>query len=205
MIRMSFIPTAQYLDHIFESEQSFCQLYSLPIQQLDKIHWSPLAVIYKATQFLAVKKEARILDIGSGAGKFCLAGAYYKPSAYFYGVEQRLYLITHAESAREKLGRLSVTFMHKNFTQLNLKEFDGFYFYNSFFESIPGTDKIDDSIAYSPELYHYYSRYLRLQLEEMPAGTRVVTYCSWDDEIPPCYRLIETDIDHLLKFWEKKP
>jgi len=29
------------------------------------------------------------LDIGSGVGKFCLAGAYYKPSASFFGVEQR--------------------------------------------------------------------------------------------------------------------
>lgn len=202
---MPFIPTSQYLDHIFESEQSFCQLYPLSIQQLDKIHWSPLKVVYKSVQFLVNKKEAKILDIGSGAGKFCLAGAYYKPSAFFYGVEQRQYLTGHALCAKEKLGRMRVEFIHKNFTQLNLKEYDGFYFYNSFFESIPGTDKIDDTIAYSPELYHYYSRYLYKQLDEMPAGTRIVTYCSWDDEIPPGYRLIETDIDSLLKFWEKQP
>jgi len=201
---MPFVPTSQYLDNIFESEQTFCQLYPLSIQQLDTVHWSPLPVIYKSVQFLAKKDGAKILDIGSGTGKFCLAGAYYKPSAFFYGVEQRQYLVTHAQAAREKLGRLHVKFIHKNFTQIDLKEFDGFYFYNPFFESIPGTDKIDDSIAYSPELYHYYSRYLLHQLEEMPAGTRVASYCSWDDEIPTCYRLVETDIDNLLKFWEKK-
>jgi len=201
---MSFVPTSQYLEHIFESEQSFCQLYPLSVQRLDKLHWSPLTIIYKSVQFLANRNNAKILDIGSGTGKFCLAGAYYKPNAAFYGVEQRQYLIGHAESAKEKLGRLKVQFMHKNFTQLNLKEFNGFYFYNSFFESIPGTEKIDDSIAYSPELYHYYSRYLSRELDEMPTGTRVATYCSWDDEIPPSYRLIETDMDQLLKFWEKQ-
>ena len=200
---MPFVPTSKHLDHIFENEQSFCQLYPLSIQQLDKLHWSPLNVIYKAVQFLANREDAKILDIGSGAGKFCLAGAYYKPSAAFYGVEQRQYLIGHAESANAKLGRMKVKFLHKNFTQLNLKEFNGFYFYNSFFESIPGTDKIDDSIAYSPELYHYYSRYLYRELDEMPAGTRVASYCSWDDEIPPGYQLVETDMDQLLKFWEK--
>jgi len=201
---MPFIPTSQYLDEIFDNERSLLQLYPLSIQLLDKLHWSPLPVIYKAVQFLAEKKDAKILDIGSGTGKFCLAGAYYKPSAFFYGVEQRRYLIGHAEAVKEKTGSRKVTFLHKNFTQLNLKEFDGFYFYNSFFECIPGTDKIDDSIAYSPELYHYYSRYLRLQLDEMPAGTRVVTYCSWNDEIPPGYRLVESDTDQLLKFWEKQ-
>jgi len=108
---MSFIPTAQYLDHIFESEQSFCQLYPLSIQQLDKVHWSPLTVIYKSVQFLANRKDAKILDIGSGAGKFCLAGAYYKPNAAFYGVEQRQYLVGHAECAKEKLGRVKVKFI----------------------------------------------------------------------------------------------
>ena len=45
------------------------------IQQLDKIHWSPLSIIYSATQFLAHKEEVKILDIGSGSGKFCLAAA----------------------------------------------------------------------------------------------------------------------------------
>jgi SAM-dependent methyltransferase len=200
---MPFVPTSQYLDHIFETEHSFCQLYPLSIQQLDKLYWSPLTVIYKAVKFLAVKKDAAILDIGSGSGKFCLAGAYYKPSVSFYGVEQRQYLVEQAESAREKLGRVNVKFLHKNFTQMNLKVFNGCYIYNPFFENLAGADKIDDKIAYTSELYHYYNRYLFTELEDMPSYTRVVTYCSWGDEIPPCYQLVETQMDKLLKFWVK--
>jgi len=200
---MPFVPTSRYLDKFLAEEKSFCRLYPLPIQQLDKLHWSPLNVIYKATQFLASKKNAKILDIGSGAGKFCLAGAYYKPSAIFYGVEQRKYLVEHAQSARERLGKLHVTFLHKNFTQLDLKQFDAFYFYNPFFENLTGTEKVDDCVAYSPELYHYYSRYLYRQLDELPAGTRVATYCSWNDEIPSSYKLSEAHVDNLLKFWIK--
>ena len=200
---MPFVPTARYLDHIFSGEASLCQIYPLPIQQLDRLHWSPLNVIYKAIQFLADKENVRILDIGSGVGKFCVAGAYYKPNALFYGVEQRQNLVEQAQDAKAKLGHLKVNFVHNNFTQLDLKQFDGFYFYNSFFENFPSADKIDDSIAYSADLYRYYSQYLRIQLDEMKQGTKLVTYCSWEDEIPASYQLVQERSDILLKFWIK--
>lgn len=200
---MPFVPTSSYLDNFFSDESHFCQLYPLPIQQLDKKHWSPLTVVNRATKFLVNKPDAKILDIGSGAGKFCLAGAYYKPSASFFGVEQRKDLVDNAETVRNILGLQNACFIHGNFTQLNLKQYDHFYFYNSFFENLEGTDKIDNKIAYSNELYNYYSHYLYKLLDDMPVDTRVVTYCSWDDEIPPGYQLVEAQLDNLLRFWMK--
>jgi SAM-dependent methyltransferase len=200
---MPFNPTSYYLDNYFSEESHFCQLYPLPIQQLDKKHWSPLVVVNRATKFLVNKPDAKILDIGSGAGKFCLAGAYYKPSAFFYGVEQRQYLVDCAISVKAKLGRLHVDFFHKNFTQLDFKEFDNFYFYNSFFENIAGSDTIDDSIDYSIELYNYYTRVLSRKLDELPSGTRIVTYKSFDYEIPPGFSLMDAQMDNQLKFWRK--
>lgn len=201
---MPFYPTSYYLDNYFSEESHFCQLYPLPIQQLDKKHWSPLTVVNRATKFLVHKPNAKILDIGSGAGKFCLAGAYYKPSAFFFGVEQRKYLVDCALSVKEKLGRLNANFFHKNFTQLDFKAFDNFYFYNSFFENIAGSDLIDDTIDYSLELYNYYTRILRLRLDELPSGTRIVTYKSLDCEIPSSYNLVDIQMDKQLKFWTKK-
>jgi SAM-dependent methyltransferase len=200
---MPLVPTLNQLDNYFLDDPHFCELYPLPIQQFDNKHWSPLLVVNQAVNFLANKPDAKILDIGSGSGKFCLAGAYYKPSAFFYGVEQRRYLVDTAYKVKDVLGLQNVHFMHYNFTQLSLKQYDHFYFYNSFFENLVGTDKIDNNIAYSTELYNYYSQYLYKQLEDMPVDTRVVTYCSWDDEIPSDYKLIETHLDNLLKFWKK--
>jgi hypothetical protein len=178
-------------------------LYPVSIQQLDSIHWSPLPVIYEATRFLAGEKGTTILDIGSGSGKFCLTGSHLRPHAFFYGVEQRKSLVDQANQVKMLLDLRNVQFIHKDFTQLNLKAFDSFYFYNSFFENLPGTQKIDDSLEYSTELYLYYSQYLSKQLEGMNAGTRVATYCSWDDEIPSGYALAETHMEGLLKFWIK--
>lgn len=201
---MPFVASSCYLDNFFSDESHFCQLYPLWIQKMDKMHWSPLIVAYKAVQFLAEKDGVKILDIGSGAGKFCLAGAYYKPNAFYYGVEQRDYLVAFACSAREKLGRMNVEFLCKNFTQIDFEQFDHFYFYNSFFENLEGAEKLDDSIEHSEELFDYYNRYLNCKLQERRPGTRIVTYRSLCYEIPACYELVDTQMNNDLKFWIRK-
>jgi SAM-dependent methyltransferase len=195
--------TPLHLENWFSTDAKLLQLYPQPIRALSRMHWSPLYIAQKAVSFLVLNDQVKILDIGSGVGKFCLAGAFYEPSVSFFGVEQRKDLIEHAECARKKLGFQNVHFMHRNFTQLDLCEYDHFYFYNAFFENLDGAGKIDNEIVYSNELYNYYSIYLYNQLERMPVGTRVATYCSWGDEMPPCYRVAEAHFDNLLKFWIK--
>lgn len=195
--------TPLHLENIFSTDTKLNHLYPEPIRSLARMHWSPLYIAQKVVSYLAFNDHVKVLDIGSGVGKFCFTGAFYKPSVAFFGVEQRKNLVEHAETARKKLGLQNVHFIHRNFTQLDLNEYDHFYFYNSFFENLDGTDKIDNEIVYSNELYNYYSIYLYNQLEKMPLGTRVATYCSWGDEIPPGYRLAETHFNNLLKFWIK--
>lgn len=201
---MTFVPSSGYLDKYFTEEARFCQLFPLPIQQLNKAHWSPLLIISRAVSFLASEPGTNILDIGSGCGKFCLAGAYYKPDAIFTGVEQRHYLTEHAKAARQKLGRLNVQFITGNFTRIDFRAFDGFYFYNSFYENVAGADRIDDSISYSLGLYSYYNQILSSKLNETKAGTRIVTYQSLGFEIPPGFQLEDIQADGQLKFWIKK-
>ena len=191
---------SRHIDDWFSSDIQFNLLYSPPIQALARTHWTPLAVIKPAAEFLAAGDGFRILDIGSGVGKFCLSASYYQPNARIVGIEQRHSLIEHAAAARSALRLPNVSFIAGNFTQLDFSHYDHFYFYNSFFENLGEADKIDDSIQYSPSLYHYYSNYLRRELEKMPAGTRIVTYCSWQDEIPPSYELVKTELDGLLKY-----
>lgn len=192
------------MENWFSSDTQFHQLYPPSIQQLARRHWTPLNVTQQAVQFLVPGDHVRVLDIGSGVGKFCLGAAYYKPNAFFYGVEQRKELVGHAEAAKEVLGLSNVSFIHGNFTKLDLKRYDHFYFYNSFYENIKGTPKIDYKVLFSETLYNYYNRYLFKQLEEMPTGTRVVTRCSWEDKIPPSYSVVSSDFDSMLKFHIKE-
>ena len=187
----------------FSSDTKFDLLYPECIQKLAKRHWTPIAVAKKAAHFLAMENNARILDIGSGVGKFCLAAGHYQPKSFFHGVEQRISLQYKSEIARQILRLENVKFIHGNFTTIDFKNYDHFYFYNAFYENLVGTDKIDNSIVYSGELYNYYNRYLYNQLDQKPAGTRLATYHSMEDEIPPAYHVVGSEFDNLLKFWIK--
>jgi hypothetical protein len=191
------------VDTWFSSDAQMNLLYPKEIQLLDRKHWTPLSIANISVEFLTPHKDVKILDIGSGVGKFCLAGAYLKPWAQFFGVEQREHLVTHAETARQILEFENVTFLNKNLTQLNFKQFDHFYFFNSFYENLMDTDKIDESIVCSPHLYNYYNRYMCKQLSEMRVGTRLVTFHSLDDKVPPNYELVEIQYGNMLKFWLK--
>ncbi|MEO6730090.1 MAG: class I SAM-dependent methyltransferase [Ferruginibacter sp.] len=190
-------------DKWFDSDKQFHLLYPSSIQNLATAHWTPLTVAHKAAAFLAAEKKSRILDIGSGVGKFCLAAAHFMPQAFYTGIEQREALVACAEDARCNLGLQNVAFIHGNFTQLDFKNYDHFYFYNSFYENFSFTDKIDNSVQHSGELYHYYAHYLKKQLEKKPAGTRLATFHSLEDEIPEGFLVVGSDLDNDLKFWIK--
>jgi SAM-dependent methyltransferase len=190
-------------ENLFNTDILFNDLYPDSIRDLSKVHWTPLEVALKVAHFLSVNNGETILDIGSGVGKFCLAAALYTPKAFYYGVEQRKSLVMHAENAKRILSLKNVEFIHGNFTQLDFRKFDHFYFYNSFHENLQGADKIDDSIEYSDELHMYYKRYLYRQLEQKPKGTRLCTLCTWDHEIPPEYHVVGTEMLDRLKFWVK--
>lgn len=187
----------------FNSDEQFDCLYPSCIKLLTQRHWTPLNVAKKAARFLAAENDVKILDIGSGVGKFCLTAAFYKPKAFYYGVEQRKNLVNDAEVAKEMLHLENVSFINGNFTQLDFKNYDHFYFFNSFYENLTGTNKIDGSIDYSIELYNYYNRYLYKQLEQKPPGTRLATYHSLEDEIPKGYHVVGAEKDNLLKYWIK--
>jgi SAM-dependent methyltransferase len=188
----------------YVSDAAFDWLYPERIQQLSKRHWTPMEVAKKSAKFLASGTGKRILDIGSGVGKFCLIGGHQFPEAQFYGVEQRKELYHFAQAARERTASGNVEFINSNFTQIDFNDFDHFYFYNAFFENLVDEGQIDQDTEYSTSLYNYYTRYMFKGLDSKPSGTRLVTFHSLEDEIPPSYQLVDATVDFLLKMWIKR-
>lgn len=194
----SFRPAVSW----FRSDDAFNSIYPLPVQRLSMRHWTPLQVTKSIGDFLTPGSGTRVLDIGSGVGKFCLAAAFYKPSAFFAGIEQRVNLVQVAEDALSTLQFSNVNFKHGDFTNVDFNEYDHFYFYNSFYENL-SDEHIDDNIEFSGELYNYYTRCLHQKFADRPPGTRVVTFHSLEDEMPYSYRNVESKFNNRLKFWIK--
>lgn len=184
----------------FASDLQFHRLYPEAVQVQANMHWTPLHVARKAAEFLTADHNKRVLDIGSGAGKFCLAAAYYCPDGIYTGVEQRANLVACAEDARRKLGFANVSFLHQNILHTDLSDYDHFYFFNAFFENLDDSFRIDEEVVYSRERYAEYNRYLFRQLEKKPAGTRLATFHSTENEIPGDYHEVGASADELLKF-----
>lgn len=187
----------------FKSDEKFNSLYPLPIKNVAEKHWTPIAVAEKAAAFLAVSNDEKILDIGSGCGKFCLVAAHLYPQTKFYGIEQREGLVSISEQVADQLQIKNVFFTCNNIAKVEFSDYNHFYFYNSFYENIASAQKIDEDVVYSEKLYDYYNRYLYKQLDKKPAGTRLVTYHSFGKEVPRGYEIVHTDYNEYLKFWIK--
>jgi hypothetical protein len=187
---------------IFRTDTDFDWLYPEHFQLLSSKHWTPLAIARKAAELLA-EPGTKVLDIGSGIGKFCLTGAFFKPETAFIGVEQRHELYHYATVAQSYTQLKNVKFIHANMTQIDFKDFDHFYFYNAFHENIDRENAIDDTIETSQSLYTYYTSYLLAALKQTKPGTRLVIYQGLDQIDQAGFNLAWTSQNGLLCLWIK--
>ncbi len=195
----NFLPPTAYCD-----DDAFDRYLPLAERRLSKVHWSPLAVIGKAAAFLARNPGGKIIDVGSGTGKFCIGAARNHPLSDFYGIELREGLHRSALELKTRSGLENVHFMHGNFTEFDFGHFTGIYFFNSFAEHICPFDRIDSSVPHSSLLYTHYSSHLYQILEEMPSGTRLASYYVCENEIPLCYELAEKHFRDNLGLWVRR-
>ena len=188
----------------FSSDAAFDSLYTLRVQQLSSIHWTPIAIAKKAAAHLTAAGGKNILDIGSGAGKFCIVAGHFFPDFIFHGVEQRKALVDEAIIAQNATSTQNVKFIHANFNELDMEAYDHFYFYNSFRENIFHYKPIDNLINSSAAIYEEYITQFYELLEDKPAGTRLAAFHCPDDYVPPAYKRIKHITGESLSLWIKE-
>jgi 2-polyprenyl-3-methyl-5-hydroxy-6-metoxy-1,4-benzoquinol methylase len=187
------------------SDPTFDRIYPDWAQRLSEVHWTPVEVARRAAKLLTVHSRNRILDIGSGVGKFCLIGAL-TTRATFVGIEQRGNLVDVARSTAERCGASRAQFLHGNMMDLDWRQFDGFYLYNPFYEHVAEClTPIVGDIDRAPEHYKTYVDATCARLMSACAGTRVVMYHGFGGIIPEGYDLIgrEPAGTDYLDVWEK--
>jgi SAM-dependent methyltransferase len=195
-------------------DEKFDLIYPPQIRELSSLHWTPVAVAAEAAKMLVSAAGTRVLDIGSGAGKFCLVGASLTDGR-FTGVEQRSDLVAAAKQAarelylpRRSLGEggwiPDVQFIHGNVMGVDFADYDAFYLFNPFEENMHYGHKIDSAVRLSPALFKTYTSHVAAQLGARPIGTRVVTYAGYADDIPNCYYCESALFGDDLKLWIKQ-
>lgn len=184
-------------------DAEFERIFPEPVRRSSEFHWTSVEVCRHAANWLVTGPETRVLDVGSGPGKFCAIGAATTPG-HFTGVEQRRSLCRAAREMLKHYRIPRVQILHANVMEVPFNGFDAFYFYNPFEENLVPVLKIDDEVNVQFELYDRYIDYVRRELSLLRIGTRVVTFWGDCDEIPSCYDCEETAFNGELRLWVKR-
>lgn len=185
----SLLSTAPDLDSL-ASDASFDAFYDESIRLRSPQHWTPVRVAARAAQLLVQEGATRILDIGSGVGKFCIVGAL-STAATFVGVERRHRLVEVARRAAVNHGAERATFVHANMDSLPFDGFNGIYLYNPFYEQICSLlVPIDSDNDRSPSLYRHYVETTTRKLEKLAPPVALVTFNGFGGCVPASFTFL---------------
>lgn len=190
---------------ILSSDFEFDKAYDRQIRELSVQHWTPVRVAARVAHLLTRAGATRILDVGSGAGKFCIVGAL-STDAEFVGVERRGYLVDVAKQTALRFGADRATFVHARADCFSFEGFNGVYLYNPFYEQIGRfLVQIDGGIERSPLLYRHFVRTTIAKLAAMAPPVAVVTYNGFGGPMPPDFdfRGDEPAGNDQLELWVK--
>ncbi len=183
------------------TDDDFNAIYPAAIRRSADRHWSSVAVSKTASEFLVTRRGTQVLDVGSGAGKFCMVGAAHT-QGYFTGVEQRQSLVDLATRLSIQYRLPNVKYIQGSFTSVDFKHYDAFFF-NSSYENIDVQGNTEGSIHLDVENYDRYSQYMDGQLSRLPSGTRLATYYTPCAAVPDNFQLVDSLHGGLLNLWEK--
>lgn len=160
--------------------------------------WTPLDVVKSASDWLAEFGVQSVVDVGSGVGKFCVAGALLSGNCRFTGIEQRGQLCTVARDLAQLFGvddRVSI--VQGRFGATETPPADCYYFYNPFEENLfPAQEALDDDVELSAVRFRQELRHFRALVAAMPIGTYVLSYNGVGGRVPDC--LVEVQVDRTL-------
>jgi SAM-dependent methyltransferase len=187
-------------------DRSFDARYPAAFRLASRRFWTPLLVARRVATLFARFGIGRVLDVGGGAGKFCLVAASTAPRIDFAAVEHRPYLVELAEALRTRLEIMNVTFSMGDVTAVSWDEFDGIYCFNPLLENLfPPEERFDDAVELSDTRFVRDGLAIEKSLRMARPGTHLITYHGASVRIPACYRLIHSEHagSDVVRVWMK--
>ena len=210
-ITPTYQPSPQQISELLRDGQcppewAFDRFLPEELQVVSRQHWTPLCVAVRVAEWLVELRLQSVVDIGSGAGKLCVAAALAGTSC-FLGLEQRPRLVKAARDlARVFSLEERVTFVEHVFGAQPTPAADVYYLYNPFGENIFGPDDhLDEDVELSRERYQRDVKAVIALLQDAPVGTCLLTYNGFGGIIPSGYREVCVDrtLPNILRLWKK--
>lgn len=186
------------------SDGVFDLLYPRSARVVSSVFWTPVSVALRVAELLVVDCATRVLDVGSGVGKFCVVGAL-ATGASFTGIEHRAHLVAIARDAARRTGARA-TFIDGRLASDSLADIDAIYFFNPFAENaFPPEDHLDHEVELSLDRALFDVELAERLLAGAKIGTRVATYHGFGGDMPPTYELQLTEPHRTdqIELWVK--
>lgn len=173
---------------------------------LSSDQWTPLEVVSGVMGWLRELGVQRVVDIGSGPGKFCVAAALIS-GCELIGLEQSPRFVAVALSLAKLFGvQRRASFVHRTLGDGDLPPADAYYLYNPFAQHLfaPG----DDFCRGATPDYERYRRDVALAQDTFrraPVGQIVVTYNGFGGLMPASYEVcrLSRELPCVLRLWRK--
>ena len=188
------------------NDRSFDRFLPEPLRRVSPEYWTPLAVAKRSVEWLEDFGIRTVVDIGSGAGKFCVAGALFS-RCRFTGLEQYSSLVTSAVALADLFDvNDRVRFVAGALGAVPTPMGDAYYFFNPFGDYWLGADYPPEAGADVTDRQHADDVAAAEDLLRcVPAGTWVLTYNGFGGRMPAGYELVRVDWDlrGVLRLWRK--
>lgn len=176
------------------------------LKALSSDQWTPLEVVSSVMTWLQELGVQRVVDIGSGPGKFCVAAALIS-GCELVGLEQSPRFVAVARHLAELFGvQHRASFVHGALGDGELPSADAYYLYNPFAQHLFAP--ADDFCRGATPNYERYRRDVALAQDTFrraPPGTIVLTYNGFGGLMPGSYELcrVSRELPCVLRMWRK--
>lgn len=177
-------------------DYAFDRLMPARLRAASERFWTPIEVTSRAAVWFEELGIRSVVDIGSGVGKFCIAGALIGTCSYV-GIEQRPPLVNVARNLAWLLGvDGQVSFLDGEFGKLETPAADCYYLYNPFEENLfPIEESLDDHVELSRDRFRQDLRSFRALVSQLPFGAYVLTYNGVGGRMPEGLDEVRVDRD----------